>query len=79
MAGEDPRLRSGKSRLVPEEVRPQGVYSDKVVGTLQEYRGGIPYKPVLAVRSKIPSVARRADSGTIGNRSFRSPVTFDQS
>ena len=34
---------------------------------------------LLTVRSKIPSVARSADSGTIGNRSLRSPLTFDQS
>ena len=37
------------------------------------------HTPFLTVRSKIPSVARRADSGTIGKRSLRSPVTFDQS
>ena len=36
-------------------------------------------RPFLTVRSKIPSVARRADSGTIGKRSLRSPPTFDQS
>jgi len=37
------------------------------------------HRPFLTVRSKIPSVARRADSGTIGKRSLSSPVTFDQS
>jgi len=37
------------------------------------------HRPLLTVRSKIPSVARRADSGTIGKRSLRSPLTFDQS
>ena len=41
-----------------------------------DHRG---HKPCLTVRSKIPSVARRADSGTIGKRSFKSPLTFDQS
>jgi hypothetical protein len=37
------------------------------------------HKPFRTVRSKIPSVARRADSGTIGKRSFMSPLTLDQS
>jgi hypothetical protein len=36
-------------------------------------------RPFLTVRSKIPSVARSADSGTIGKRSLRSPPTLDQS
>ncbi len=36
-------------------------------------------RPWRTVRSRIPSVARRAESGTIGKRSLRSPVTFDQS
>ena len=45
--------------------------------TLARWTGG--HRPILTVRSKIPSVARRADSGTIGKRSFRSPLTFDQS
>jgi hypothetical protein len=36
-------------------------------------------RPALTVLSKIPNVARKADSGTIGNRSLRSPLTLDQS
>ena len=36
-------------------------------------------RPVRTVRSKMPSVARRAESGTIGNRSLMSPSTLDQS
>ena len=37
------------------------------------------YRPLLTVRSRIPSVARRADSGMMGKRSWMSPDTFDQS
>ena len=36
-------------------------------------------RPRRAVRSRIPSVARNADSGTIGKRSLMSPFTNDQS
>jgi hypothetical protein len=45
--------------------------------TLERKTGN--HMPLLTVRSKIPSVARSADSGTIGKRSLRSPLTFDQS
>ncbi len=37
------------------------------------------HRPFLTVRSRMPNVARKADSGTIGKRSLRSPLTFDQS
>jgi hypothetical protein len=37
------------------------------------------HAPVRTVRSRIPSVARNADSGTIGKRSLASSPTFDQS
>lgn len=36
-------------------------------------------RPFRTVRSKIPKLARKADSGTTGKRSFISPVTLDQS
>jgi hypothetical protein len=45
--------------------------------TLQRRTGN--HRPFRTVRSKIPSVARSADSGTIGKRFLRSPLTFDQS
>ena len=56
-------------------MQPMAVMASRT--TLQR-RTGI-YRPFLTVRSKIPSVARSADSGTIGKRSLRSPLTFDQS
>lgn len=38
------------------------------------------YRPRRTVRSKMPSVARRAEAGTMGKRSFNSPSsTWDQS
>ena len=41
-------------------------------GELRRVRHGLT-DPLLTVRSRIPRVARRAESGTMGNRSFRSP------
>jgi len=43
------------------------------------HRSASGHKPFLTVRSKIPSVARRADSGTIGKCSLMSSPIFDQS
>ena len=43
------------------------------------HAGLVGQRPFLTVRSKIPKVALRADSGTIGKRSLKSALTFDQS
>jgi AcrR family transcriptional regulator len=54
--------------------------ADELVATVRAF-AGLPraQRPVRTVRSRIPRVARNADSGTIGKRSLMSSPTSDQS
>ena len=77
-----------ESWMNPRAPDPPAAWTRPILSTASAARDGVernrtqragPERPALTVRSKIPSEARKADSGTIGKRSLRSPVTFDQS
>jgi hypothetical protein len=70
-------LRNPATTPSPRRAEPLDSFPDQRLPVSGTHDRG--YRPFRTVRSKMPRVARRAESGTIGNRSLCSSSTLDQS